>query len=65
VWVLPQLLARWPFVLVHGGMLFGVNMMFLAWGYITAVNFLNFSNFIPKDFFEPLFKSLTFLKKKT
>lgn len=64
IWVLPQVIARWPYIFVHGGMMFGVNMMFLAWGYITAVNFLNFSNFIPKDFFEPLFQSIKFLSNK-
>ena len=28
-------------------------MMFLAWGYIIAANFLSFSNYLPNDFFTP------------
>ena len=45
--------------------MFGLNLMYLAWGYITAVNFLSFSNYIPSDFFTPIqniFKGLKMQK---
>jgi hypothetical protein len=52
VWMLPRKLAHWTYAINHGGQMFGINMIYLAWGYIIAVNFLNFSNYIPEGFFE-------------
>ena len=44
--------------------MFGLNLMYLAWGYITAVNFLSFSNYIPSDFFTPIQNIFKGLKKQ-
>lgn len=54
IWMLPNDLTHWVYVVTHGGQLFGMNMIYLAWGYILAVNFLSFSNYLPDDFFSPL-----------
>ena len=51
VWKLPEDLSNWTYMLIHGGMMFGMNMIYLAYGYIITVNFLNFSNYLPADFF--------------
>ncbi len=31
-------------------------MMYFAWGYIVVVSFLNYSNYIPDNFFDPIEK---------
>ena len=41
----------------HGGMMFGMNMMYLSWGYIMVVSFLKYSNYVPDDFFYPIFNN--------
>jgi len=51
---LPVDMTDWTYSIVHGGQMFGLNLMYLAWGYITAVNFLNFSNYLPADLFSSL-----------
>ena len=37
-------------------MMFGLNMIYLALGYIMVVSFLNYSSYIPADFFSPIFR---------
>jgi hypothetical protein len=54
VWRFPEDIAHWTYLINHGGQLFGMNMIYLAYGYIIAVNFLNFSNYLPADFFAPI-----------
>jgi hypothetical protein len=54
IWMIPKDLTHWFYGVTHGGQLFGLNMIYLAWGYILAVNFLTYSNYIPIDFFKPL-----------
>lgn len=33
-------------------------MMYFAWGYILATSFLNYSNYIPLDFFSPIVRKV-------
>ena len=54
VWRFPEDLNHWTYMLNHGGQLFGMNMMYFATGYIMAVNFFNFTNYLPSDFFQPI-----------
>jgi hypothetical protein len=63
VWMLPRDLTHWMYTITHGGQMFGINMIFLAWGYIITVNFLGFSNYLPYDFFSPL--TIKFGKNKS
>ena len=61
--MLPKDIMSWTYIVVHAGQLFGINLMYLAWGYITAVNLLNFSNYLPADFFSSI-KSLWSFRKQ-
>lgn len=56
IFLLPKDIADWSFAINHGGMMFGLNMIYLAWGYIMVVSFLNYSSYIPADFFSPIFR---------
>jgi hypothetical protein len=56
IWLIPKDLLSWTYTLNHGGETFGLNMMYFAWGYIIAASFLNYSNYIPIDFFSPIEK---------
>jgi hypothetical protein len=64
IYQLPVDMAHWTYSIVHGGQMFGLNLMYLAWGYITAVSFLNFSNYLPADFFSSLSARWTCKKNK-
>ena len=45
IFQLPKDLADWTYSINHGGMMFGMNMIYLAWGYIMVVSFLNYTNY--------------------
>ena len=56
IFLLPKDISDWSYAINHGGMMFGLNMIYLAWGYIMVVSFLNYSAYIPADFFSPIFR---------
>jgi hypothetical protein len=56
VWLIPKDLVSWTYTVNQGGETFGLNMMYFAYGYIIAASFLNYSNYIPLDFFNPIEK---------
>lgn len=53
IFLLPKDISGFSFSINHGGMLFGMNLIYLAWGYIMVVSFLKYSIYVPKDFFSP------------
>jgi len=54
--MIPKDLLNWTYTFNHGGLTFGINMMYFAWGYIIAASFLNYSNYTPENFFESIKK---------
>jgi hypothetical protein len=60
IFLLPKDISKVSFALNNGGMMFGMNMIYLAWGYIMVASFLNYSNYVPEDFFD----SMTRIQKK-
>ena len=60
IWLIPKEMLSWPYTINQGGAIFGLNMMYFAWGYIVVVSFLNYSNYIPDNFFDPIEKKEDF-----
>jgi hypothetical protein len=56
IWLIPKDMLTWTYTFNQGGAIFGLNMMYFAWGYIVVVSFLNYSNYIPDNFFDPIEK---------
>ena len=56
MWTIPKMLMSWTYTVNHGGQTFGINMMYFAWGYIIAVSFLKYSNYVSEDFFDPIIR---------
>lgn len=60
IWLIPKDMLSWTYTINQGGAIFGLNMMYFAWGYIVVVSFLNYSNYIPDNFFAPIEKNIDF-----
>jgi hypothetical protein len=65
IWLIPKDIMSWTYTLNHGGETFGLNMMYFAWGYIITVSFLNYSNYIPLDFFTSIEKKVEAKEQNT
>lgn len=51
IFKLPEQIGTDPiYLLAHGGLVYGLNGVFLAWGYLGGVKLLSYQNFFPKEF---------------